>query len=242
MSDEKSVAGWVVDHISAFAWLAISGFGFYAYMENGMRTALGASWVGCLALAGFGFAAGVNVGSWLVRHFEAKPANKALEDASRQIESLTDRGARERAEHESQASGLRAAIDNERRKNAELARRWDREEERRKAAEQRDADADRLLKLSWPEYAIIDGILTAEANGGQYRSQYSEALGHLYASGVIEDFGAGDVYMIKMGLRPFFERYADAIHEVATGTNEDRVRVAERVRQGAYVVDGRPIT
>ena len=134
----------------------------------------------------------------------------------------------------SEKENLHAALDDERRKNAELEKRWSEEEASRTIEEQRNSDADRILKLSLPEHVIIDRLLTAEANGKQYRARYTEALGHLQVSGVIEDYGNGDVYMIKMNLRPFFERYADAIHEIATGTNDDRVRIAEEVRQGTY--------
>lgn len=131
-----------------------------------------------------------------------------------------------------QLAGKQAALDNERRKNVELAKTIQDMLDAEQA--QRDEDADRILKLTMAEYDVIDGILMANADGKQYRSRYSEAIGHLYSSGVIESLNDGNTYVINMKLRPFFEKYEDAIHEIANGTNDDRRRIAQLVRDGEY--------
>ena len=84
------------------------------------------------------------------------------------------------------------------------------------------------------EHEVIGDILVAESHGKEYRHSYNTAIGNLYSHGVIEDLHDGKTYVIAMRLRPFFEKYAEAIHEIANGTNEDRLRIAESIRQGTY--------
>ncbi|MBR2683103.1 MAG: hypothetical protein IKE22_07560 [Atopobiaceae bacterium] len=127
-----------------------------------------------------------------------------------------------------------AALDNEKRKNAKLAAILDERKRQEREQAQRDEDADRLLKLTMAEYKVIDGILVAAAQSKEYRRSYNTAIGDLYSQGVIESLDDGKTYVIRMKLRPFFEKYANAIHEVAEGTNDDRLRISRLVRDGKY--------
>ena len=137
-------------------------------------------------------------------------------------------------EKEATIAGKQAALDNEKRKNAKLAAILDERKRQEREQAQRDEDADRLLKLTMAEYKVIDGILVAAAQGKEYRRSYNTAIGDLYGQGVIESLDDGKTYVIRMKLRPFFEKYADAIHEIANGANEDRLRIARLVRDGGY--------
>lgn len=141
---------------------------------------------------------------------------------------LTRDGAKSRIE------GMRAALDNEKRRSAELAEILDERKRQEREQAQRDEDADRILKLTMAEHEVIDDIIVAESHGKEYQHSYNTAIGNLYSNGVIENLHDGKTYVIAMRLRPFFEKYAEAIHEIANGTNEDRLRIAESIRQGTY--------
>lgn len=222
----------VFSHIGAFLLLAAGGFSIWGTIDQQMHTAWGASKEGCIAITVAAYLLGVASGIMLVRHFELSKATIELAELRGSLASAE----KEVKAAQAQLAGKEAAIQREKEKNAELASKLD---ERKRLAEvqaQRDEDADRLLKLSFPEYFVIDGILTAEANGGTYRHGYNEAIGHLYAMNVISNYGDGNVYIINSKLRPFFERYAQVIHDVANGSNDDRLRVAAEVRDGTLVV------
>ena len=227
---KNTIVDKVFSHIGAFLLLAAGGFSIWGTIEQQVQTAWGASKEGCIAGAVAAYLLGVASGIMLVRHFEL---SKATIELSELRDSLTS-AEKEVKAAQAQLAGKDATIQREKEKNAKLAAILDERKRQEREQAQRDEDADRLLKLTMAEYKVIDGILVAESHGKEYRHSYNTAIGNLYSHGVIEDLYDGKTYVIAMRLRPFFEKYAEAIHEIANGTNEDRLRIAESIRQGTY--------
>lgn len=87
-----------------------------------------------------------------------------LNDVNRQNEFLANRIASDADKHENQVAGLRAAIDNEKRKNAELARRW----EDLQSADRRMRDAlDALLPR---ERALLAQVMDVSYSGHIFKA------------------------------------------------------------------------
>lgn len=242
MSSEKSIAGWVVDHISAIAWTAIGGFSIFGLIENHMCTAWGTSRAGCLAFAGFGLAVGIKVGSWLVRHFETNPVKKALEDANHQIESLTDRitsDERAREKYENQVAGLRAAIDNEKCKNAELAKRW---EDLRSADRQRQKTFDALLPK---ERALLAYVMDVSYSGHVFKASdaYVPILDALVDAGLLAYLGENrdsKIYAPAIDARPWLLEHR---HELPAYGSDEYLMGGTILNGSVYhPVDGYPLT
>lgn len=189
-----------------FFYSLISGFDLNTDMARAFVTVV------CVLISGVSFALG-----WHQRNMSVRREISEIENGHAEV-----------------LKGKQAALENERRKNAKLAAILDERKRQEREQAQRDEDADRILKLTMAEYKVIDGILVAAAQGKNYRRSYNTAIGNLYSHGVIEDLHDGKTYVIAMRLRPFFEKYAEAIHEIANGTNEDRLRIAESIRQGTY--------
>lgn len=150
----------------------------------------------------------------------------------------------------SEKENLHAALDDERRKNAELEKRWDdlhAEERRTREAElraRRNFDADRLLLLTPRECVAIDKILRAK-DGVEYLQDGTdvEALIERHIIYEAENVSFDGMFYVGVeGTRmcaieraelPYFSRYAQQVAEVAREYSaEALVRVADQIRHG----------